>query len=78
MYFICALEKSYDRLEDAKILGDRLNILMVHFFVIMETLNEKKVALIKAYPNRAKKFLDRVASRPLVNPSQYTFQKRFG
>ena len=59
-------------------LGDRFNKLMIHFVAIMEVLNEKKSILIKNNPNRAREKFDRIASKPMINPGQYIFQKRDG
>ena len=74
MDFVSTLDKSYDPLGKDKLLGDRLNKLMVHFAAIMETLNEKKEALIETYPNRVEKILEGIESMPMVNLGQYTFQ----
>ena len=59
-------------------MGDRMNKLMTHFAAIMEVLNEKKTIFIKNNPNKAKKILNKLAIKPVVNPGQYTFQKKEG
>ena len=53
MDFIFTFDKQYDPLGDCKLLGDRVNKLMTHFAIIMETLNEKKTILIRSNPDRA-------------------------
>ena len=53
MDFILFFDKQYDPLGDCKLLGDRVNKLMVYFATIMETLNKKNVVLIKNNPHRA-------------------------
>ena len=42
---------------------------MTHFATIMEVLNEKKTILIKNNPNKARETLDKIDSKPIVNPS---------
>ena len=51
---------------------------MTHFASIMELLNEKKTILMRNNPDRAKENLNKLAIKPVVNPSQYTFQKKEG
>ena len=43
----------------------------------MEVLNEKAI-LIKNNPKKAREFLNKLASKPVVNPGQYTFQRKEG
>ena len=73
MDFVSFFDKQYDPLGDCKMLGDRVNKLMIHFAAIMEVLNEKKSILIKNNPDRAIEVLDRIANKLVVNPSQYNF-----
>ena len=51
---------------------------MIHFAGIMEVLNEKKTILMRNNPDRAKKTFNKLAIKLVVNPSQYTFQKKQG
>ena len=73
MDFVSSFDRQYDPLGDYKVLGYRVNKLMTHFATIMEVLNEKKLVLIKNNPNRAREILDRIASKQVINPSQYIF-----
>ena len=73
MDFISSFDKQYDPLVDCKLMGDRVNKLITHFAAIMEVLNEKNAILIKNNPDKARKVLNKLASKPVVNPSQYTF-----
>ena len=68
MDFISIFDKQYDPLGDCKLLGDRMNKLMTHFATVMETLNKKKIIFIKNNPGRAREVLERIASRPMLNP----------
>ena len=78
MDFISNFDKQYDPLADCKLMGDRINKLMTHFASIMEVLNEKKTILIRDNPDKAKEILNKLAIKPVVNPGQYTFQKKEG
>lgn len=51
---------------------------MNNFVGIMQTLNEKKGILAKAYPDRVVEVERRINSRMVVTPSQYTLQRRDG
>ena len=73
MDFVSSFDKQYDPLGDCKLLGDRINKLMTHFAAIMEIFNEKKTILIKNNPKKAKEVLNKIADKPVVNPSQYIF-----
>ena len=73
MDFISSFDKQYDPLAECKLIGDRINKLMTHFSSIMEVLNEKKTILMRNNPDRAKETLNKLAIKPVVNPSQYTF-----
>ena len=44
----------------------------------MQTMNEKKAAYVKAYPDRATEVQRRINNRNIVSPSQYTLQKKVG
>ena len=50
--------------------------MMTCFIEIMETLNEKKTILIRNNLDKARKVLEIIANRPVVNLGQYTFQKK--
>ena len=78
MDFISNFDKQYDPLAECKLIGDRINKLMTHFASIMEVLNEKKTTLMRNNPDRAKETLNKLAIKPVVNPGQYTFQKKEG
>ena len=73
MDFVSNFDKQYNLLVDCKSMGDRVNKLMTHFSTIMEVLNEKKAILIKNNPDKAREVLNKLASKPVVNPGQYTF-----
>ena len=78
MDFVSSFDKQYDPLADCKLMGDRVNKQMTHFSSIMEVLNEKKTILIKNNLDKAREFLNKLAIKPVVNPGQYTFQKKEG
>jgi hypothetical protein len=76
MDFIKALDKGYDPLQGPKFTGDRVNKLMAHFPAIMEALAEKKIVLISKFPKQAGRILKEMASKPVINPGQYSFEKK--
>ena len=78
MDFASSFHKQYDPLVDCKLMGDRVNKLMTHFVAIMEVLNEKKAILIKNNSENAREVLNKLVSKPMVNPGQYTFQRKEG
>ena len=73
MDFVSSFDKQYNPLGDCKLMRDRVNKLMTYFTAIIEVLNKKKAILIKNNPEKAKEVLNKLASKPVVNPSQYTF-----
>ena len=78
MDFISSFDKQYDPLADSKLIGDRINKLMTHFAAIIKVLNEKKTILIKNNLDQAREILNKLAIKLVVNPGQYTFQKKEG
>lgn len=76
MDFIKALDKNYDPLEGPKFMGDKIEKLMTHFATIMETLEKKKVNLMKGYQEKDGNILEDLIRNPTINLGQYTFQKK--
>ena len=51
--FINAFDPHSDPLKDKKYWGAKMQALMNNFSMIVQVMNEKKDAYVKAYPNRA-------------------------
>ena len=69
MDFVSFFDKQYHPLKDYKLLGDRVNKLMIHFSSNMEVLNEKKLVLIKNNLDSTREILDRITSKLVINAS---------
>lgn len=76
--FFNALDRKYDPIADIKYQGDKINNLMAHFLGIMQTLNEKKEILIKAYPDQARKVEKRMTNKIIISLGKYTLQRKEG
>ena len=61
--FISSFEHNYNSFIDKKYWGEKMNMLMNNFSMIMQTLNEKKGILVKEYPNKSTEVERRIHSR---------------
>lgn len=78
MDFINSFEPDYDPLPDRKYWCAKINFLMDNFLGFMQNLNEKKEILTKTYPDKAIKVEKRLTCKKILNPGQYTLQRKVG
>lgn len=74
--FLIFFYNNYNLLVEEKTIGDKINKLMKFFGEIMEAINEKNTAIIRAHPNQSKEVMNKLAFTPTMNPGRYIIQNK--
>lgn len=74
--FVQHFDKNYDPLKSFNPFGEKINFLIEYFEDAMENLNEKKDAVIKADPEKAKFILTKPIFAKIIPPGEYVMYKK--
>lgn len=76
--FVHQFDASYDPLSSFFPLEEKIKFLIVCFEDVMQTLKEKREAVIKSNPEKARMILSKSASTKAIPPGDYTLHKKSG
>lgn len=76
--FVQFFDKNYDPLKSFHPFEERINYLIGYFEGAMQTLNEKKAALMKAGPEKAKLVFTKPLLAKVIPPGEYVMYKKSG